>query len=159
MRRASICGIILVSAACSCSATQAQKAASRCGGWPGAPGVPGLVVADPGRSCSGQLFNNVKGRALIDVKVLHPPAQSRFEMTGLRTFTLAAGGLAAPDSVTLMVTWNENGQTVTREKILRIVSTAQYFQNGGNLSAPGAGMTTSRFSPRKNGKVMPGNAE
>ncbi len=127
----------------------AQLDGIRCAGWPGAPGVPGLIVVRPGATCNGALFTGAQKHPLVSLKVVEPPSQGRFTLVGLRNFTYAApANVSGRDAVVLEGEWQNGGGTFHRRRRLRIVSEAEYYASGGTQGGPGSGLKTSRPGSR-----------
>ena len=138
---------ILFAACLGVSPAAAQLPQPRCGGFPPTnpgpgPSGPGLLVADPGVKCYGQLLNQISGTVtLANMSVKESPASGRFTVTGLRTFEFTpAANASGWGTVVLELEWKRDARTTTRDtRVYRITTLEDFKKAGGTATRPPPG--------------------
>lgn len=130
---------LCLAAGLAASPAAAQIRQPRCGGFPPAQGVPGLVIGGAGQTCYGAIVRRTGGfTAMTDMRIEKLPASGRFELIGGRDFAYTPrAGQAAEDKVVLAIDFARNGETRTRRIAMRLTTETLYRAAGGSEAGPG----------------------
>ena len=144
--RGTFSGFVVVLLLGSAISAPAQLRQPRCGGWPPAPGTPGMIIGLAGKACYGRLVTRVGLGVLKDLRVRSIARQGKFRMLNQVEFEYVPGKTQqSMESIEIDLVWNENGADRIESVILRAASAELYEKLGGTANKPPSGETAGRI--------------